>query len=140
MRTLVRVPTESPRPTSDRRARLAAIAPGVGAGLALALPAAIAGQVFGDGSGASGPGAGFIVVVYAVAAGVAGWTVGRGTSRSPMADGAVAAVVIYAVVQAIALVRLVATDGDVAWAALPFFTLLAAALGVFGATLSSGRP
>ncbi len=64
---------------------------------------------------------------------VAGFGAGRLRSDTPMAHGAAAAVVAYAVLQVFGLVRRLAAGDSINWLSYPLTALLAATMGIIGA-------
>lgn len=129
--------TEPARPSLP--SRLVASGPAIGAGLAIAMPTALAVQVLTSKDGPSGAVAALVTALYAVAVAVTGAAIGRGRSTTPTADAALAGIVVYAVVQLIALARLLTDDATVTWIALPFFGAIAAAIAVATATVARSR-
>lgn len=117
-----------------------AIGAGVLAALAVAVPAVLIGQIV-DAISDDGAGSLLFVVLglVVVAFGVGGFVAARRHPMVPLANGAAAALGAYAVVQIIAVIRLIVAGDDVAWAAVPLFTLVAILAGVIGATVADTR-
>ena len=118
---------------ADRRA----VAAGTLAALAIAAPAAILAQAV-DSISDSGWEAVFIPIVLAGFV-VGGFVAARRGADLPLADGAVAAALAFAVVQLIGIVRRVIADDPLRWGAYLFNALLAACVGVLGAIVASRR-
>lgn len=111
------------------------------AGVGIAGPAVIVIQILNEtgSADASSPAAVAIVVAMAIALGVAGFVAATRALAAPLANGMTAALAAYGVVQVIAVVRLLILGDPVRWVAIPFFALLAAAIGVIGATIADLR-
>lgn len=119
--------------------RTRAVARGVGAALAVSLPAALLAQVVDALAGDGDP----PVLVFALApvvlagAWIGGWVVGRGRTQPVIALGAAAGLIAIGVVQALGIARRLVADEDVAWGAVPLLVgagaLLAATGSAFGA-------
>lgn len=120
-------------------------APAVFAGalvtLAVSVPTALLAQVLDDAGSVDDDSpwllAAFVVILVAMAAG--GYVAAVRRPDAPLVNSAVAALAAYLVVQTVGVIRLLATDGDVAWAAIPFFSLLAAAAGMTGGLVADHR-
>ncbi|WP_436795579.1 hypothetical protein [Actinospongicola halichondriae] len=120
-------------------------APAVFAGalvtLAVAVPTALLAQVLDDSGSVDDDSpwlvVAFLVILLAMAAG--GYVAAVRRPDAPLVNSAVAAVGAYLTVQVIGAIRLLATDGDVTWAAIPFFALLAAAAGMTGGLVADHR-
>ena len=114
---------------------------GAGAAIAIAAPAALIGQaltsldVIGDESN-------WIILFFLVIVAaflVAGWLAARTSSGSPLRDGAAAAFVAYAVIQGVALVRVLIAGESADLVRIVFNALLSASLGATGAIVSQRR-
>ncbi len=120
-------------------------APAVFAGalvtLAVAVPTALLAQMLDDAGSVDDDSpwlvVAFVVILVAMAAG--GYLAAVRRPDAPLVNSAFAALGAYLVVQVVGAIRLVATDGDVAWAAIPFFALLSAAAGMTGGLVADHR-
>lgn len=120
-------------------------APAVFAGtfvtLAVAVPTALLAQVLDDAGSVDDDSpwllAAFAVIMLAMAAG--GYVAAVRRPDAPLVNSALAAVGAYLVVQIVGAIRLLATGGDVTWAAIPFFALLSAAAGMTGGLVADHR-
>jgi putative membrane protein (TIGR04086 family) len=117
----------------DRRAVLL----GAAVAMAIALPAAIAAEVLVD-SDESAFGLPLFALVL-VAFGFGGFVAARRTTRSPLSNGAVAALVAYVIIQGVGVVRRVIAEETVSPAAIVFAALLASSTGLLGAFLADRR-
>jgi len=122
-----------------RSSLLAPLAVGAGAVLVvvIALPAALVGEAAADGE--DDPSRlvllCFVVVLLAFAAG--GWLAARRAPDAPFSNGAVAAVVGFAVIQLGGVVANVVQDDPVRLASIAFSALLATASGLVGAIVAT---
>lgn len=118
-----------------------AVFAGAGVTLAVAVPVALLAQVLDDAGTVDDDSAWlfvlFVVILLAMAGG--GYVAAARRADAPLVNGAMASLLAYGVVQVIGAIRLLATDGSVAWAAIPFFALLAAAAGMCGGLLADHR-
>mgnify|MGYP000079535748 FL=1 len=118
-----------------------AVFAGAAVTLGVAVPVALLAQVLDDAGSVDDDSpwlfALFFVILAAMAAG--GYVAAIRRLDAPLVNGAAASLLAYAVVQVIGAIRLLATDGSVAWAAIPFFALLAAAAGMCGGLLADHR-
>lgn len=109
--------------------------------LAVAVPTALLAQVLDDAGSVDDDSpwllVAFVVILFSMAAG--GFVAANRRPDAPLANSAAASLLAYLVVQVVGIVRLVATDGDVAWVAIPFFSLLAAAAGMTGGLFADHR-
>jgi hypothetical protein len=106
-----------------------AVALGAAVVLAVGVPVATVGAlVLDDGSNAVFPLAGLVVVAFAAG----GWLAGREAPSSPLAVGAAAALVGFAVAQAVSIVLQVVDDEDVRVAPVVANAAMAAAFGMLG--------
>ncbi len=116
-----------------------AVARGVGAALAIALPAALLAQIVDSAGGDGDP----PVLVLALApvvlasAWLGGWVVGRTGIPRAVALGAVAGVVAIGVVQALGVARRLVADEDVAWGAVPVLVGIGGLLAASGSALAA---
>lgn len=118
-----------------------AVAVGAAVALAIGVPAALLAQVL-EQAGTVDAGSSWLLVLFVailVGMGIGGFVAGRRRLDAPLANGAVAAVAAYLLVQTIGAIRLLASGDDVTWAAIPFFALLAAAAGVTGGLVADRR-
>ena len=124
-----------------RRSLLDVRAVGAGAVLAvlIALPAALVGEAAADGD--DDPSGlvllCFIVVLLAFVAG--GWLAARRAPDAPYSNGAVAALVGFAVIQLGGVVANLVQDEPVRAASIAFSALLATASGLVGALVATRR-
>ena len=124
-----------------RRSLLDARAVGAGAVLAvvIALPAALVGEAAADGD--DDPSGLvlllFLVVLLAFVAG--GWLAARRALDAPYSNGAVAALVGFAVIQLGGVVANLVQDEPVRMASIAFSALLATASGLVGALVATRR-
>ncbi|HZB72233.1 MAG TPA: hypothetical protein VE395_08860 [Acidimicrobiales bacterium] len=124
-----------------RRSLLDARAVGAGAVLAvvIALPAALVGEAAADGD--DDPSGLvlllFLVVLLAFVAG--GWLAARRAPDAPYSNGAVGALVGFAVIQLGGVVANVVQDESVRPASIAFSALLATASGLVGALIATRR-
>lgn len=102
------------------------------AGLLLVIPAAVlADVVLGDADGESGWAMAFFLVTL-LGFVVAGFAAGRLRTDTPMAHGATAAAVTWAVVQAFGTARRLIAGESVSWLAIAFAAMLAVSAGLVG--------
>lgn len=119
--------------------------PAIGLGalvtLAVAVPAALVGQTL-DESGIVDDDSMWVLPVFLVvlvAMVVGGYVAASRRPDAPLLNSAGAALVGYVIVQSVAIVRLVAQDEEILWAAIPFFALLTAAAGMTGGLIAEHR-
>ncbi len=108
--------------------------------LVIAVPPAVIAQVQADRDALEGSNwvlALFALVLVAFMAG--GWAAARRGPESPLANGATAALVAYALVQGYGIGRHLADGDDVRWLGIAFAALLAVSCGTVGAILASLR-
>lgn len=114
---------------------------GAAVAMALAVPTALLAQAL-DASDVVDDDSNWLVVLFVVVlAGLAvgGYVAATRRPDAPLTNSALAALVAYALVQVISVVRLLAAGDDVAWEAIPFFALLAAAAGMSGGLVADRR-
>lgn len=114
---------------------------GVAVAAAVAIPVAVLAFVFiGDTAGERGPVL-FLFSLVVLAALVAGAAVAGYLQRTgtPLAHGIVTALVVWAVLTVIRLVRLAFGDGDVAWAPVVSNLLLSLIAGTVGGLVGGRR-
>ena len=108
--------------------------------LVIAVPPAVIAQVQADRDALDGSNwvlALFALVLVAFMAG--GWAAARRSPAAPLANGATAALVAYALVQGYGIARRLADGDDVRWLGMAFAALLAVSCGTVGAVLASLR-
>jgi putative membrane protein (TIGR04086 family) len=105
--------------------------------MAIALPAALAAEVLvDDDDSAFGPP---LFALVLVGFGLGGFVAARRAARSPLSNGAVAALVAYVIIQGVGVVRRVIADETVSPAGIVFAALLASSTGLLGAFLANRR-
>jgi predicted permease len=124
------------------RPRLRALAAGVGAALAIAVPATLLAQVLdatADDGLADVP---LLLLSGVVIAGAAlgGWVVARRAVPPVVPLGAAAGLLAITVVQGLGVARRLAADEEVAWHVVPGVLLLGTAAAAVAALVSRGRP
>ncbi len=101
--------------------------------IALAVPPALLGVLLSDDD--SMEGSAWVPVLFfwiVVAFFVGGLVSARSQPHAPLAHGALAALVGYAIVQGVGVVRHLLTDEDVRWVSIAFAALLASSTGMVG--------
>lgn len=129
--------TDRPVHRFDRRA----LAVGLGVALSVAVPAAVLAQTL-DTTGAVDPDTPWLLALFAVVLlgmGAGGHAAAARQPDAPLANGAVAALGAYVLVQTIGALRLVVTGASVTWTAIPFFALLSTTAGVTGGMVADHR-
>ena len=124
------------------------VAVGAGAGLAVALPAALVAQVADAVADEDLSPAVTVPLVLLVLAGaaVAGSVTGDRASaraalgRGPVLLGGAAGLVVIGVVQALGVARRLVADEEVAWETVPVVVVLAVALAAAAAVVAARRP
>ena len=115
---------------------------GVGAALAVALPAALVAELadaIDDGEGTPGIAYPlFVVVLLGMAVG--GWVIGRRTTEDRLLLAGITGLAAIAVIQAIGAGRRAVADEDIAWASMPVVALVAIALATAAAALAGREP
>lgn len=120
-------------------------APSVFAGalvtLAIAVPTALLAQLLDDAGSVDDDSPWLLVafVVILISMGAGGFVAANRRADAPLINSAAASLLAYLVVQVVGIVRLLATDGEVVWVAIPFFSLLAAAAGMTGGLVADHR-
>lgn len=112
---------------------------GIGAvvAIAVALPAALVAQVVVDDAGDSLSFVFFALVLFGFAAG--GFAAARHEPDAPFTNGALAALLAFAVVQGLGAVRRAIIDDPVSLGSVLFAVLLALPAGVLGAVVADRR-
>lgn len=118
-----------------QQARLVGL--GVGAALAVALPAALIAQVLDALSEHGLPGAltGLLATVVLLGAAAGGWVVGTRPARPSLAMSGLSGLVAVTIVQAIGIARRTIADEDVAWGGAAVVVVLGLLAGVAGGAL-----
>ena len=114
---------------------------GAGVALAIAVPAALLGQglTAADVIDADSAWLAPFVLVVLVGFGIGGGMAARSSEATPLRDGALASLLAFAVLQVIAVARILVAGDDVFWLQLVFNALLAASAGVVGAMVALRR-
>ncbi len=109
--------------------------------LAIAVPTALLAQLLDDAGSVDDDSpwllGAFAVILFSMAVG--GFVAANRRPDAPLTNSAAASLLAYLIVQTLGVIRLLATDGDVAWVAIPFFALLAAAAGMTGGLVADHR-
>jgi len=108
--------------------------------LAIAVPPAVAAQVWSDRGTLEG--SNLVLLLFAlvlVAFGAGGWFAARRAAAAPLLNGAVAAVAAFVIVQGYGVVRRLADGDELRWLGMVVAGLLAASCGTVGAVLASMR-
>ncbi|HMQ25288.1 MAG TPA: TIGR04086 family membrane protein [Acidimicrobiales bacterium] len=108
--------------------------------LAIAVPPAVAAQVWSDRGTLEG--SNLVLLLFALvllAFGVGGWFAARRARVAPLLNGAVAAVTAFLLVQAYGVARRLADGDELRWLGMVVAGLLAASCGTVGAVLASMR-
>jgi putative membrane protein (TIGR04086 family) len=101
--------------------------------IALAVPPALLGVLLSDDD--SMEGSAWVPVLFfwiVVAFFVGGLVSARSQPHAPLAHGALAALVGYAIVQGVGVIRHLLADEDVRWVSIAFAALLASSTGMVG--------
>lgn len=113
---------------------------GAAVALVVAVPPAVIAQVRADRDTLEA--SSWVLVLFAlilIAFVAGGWVAARQGPAQALANGAVAALVAFAVVQGYGVARRLADGDDVRWLAILFNALLTASCGTVGAVLASRR-
>ena len=120
--------------------RTRAVAAGVGAALAIALPAALVAQILDarrDEDAGTSPLLYVLAALVLVGVGMGGGVAGRQRPTRPAAAGAVVGAVAVAIVLVLGIARRLVAGDDVAWATVPGTLAVAAALGAAASALAA---
>ena len=112
-----------------------AIGLGAVVAIAVALPAALVAQVVVD--DAESPWSLLFFAVVLVGFGLGGYAAARAVPQAPFTNGALAAIVAYALVQGIGAVRLIIEDDPPEIVTIAFAALMAFSSGLVGALLAA---
>lgn len=118
-----------------------AVAVGALVTLAVAVPAALIAQAL-DATDRVDDDSGWLIVLFLVIVGAmvgGGYVAAQRRPDAPLANGALAALSAYVLVQGIGVIRLLAAGDDVTWLALPVFALLSSASGMTGGLYADHR-
>lgn len=113
---------------------------GAAVALLIAVPPAVIAQVQSDRDALEG--SNWVLVLFGVvliAFMVGGNVAARRGGDTPLVNGAVAALVAYALVQGYGIVRRLADGDDIRWVGIVFAALLAASCGTVGAIVATMR-
>lgn len=113
-----------------------AIVPGAAVAIALTLPAALVSQAVMD-EGESDSLSFLFLLLVAFGFGLGGAVAARRAPGGPLANGAIAALSAFAVIQAIGLLRRLVAGDDVSLPSIAFAALLAYSCGLLGALVAS---
>lgn len=101
--------------------------------LVITVPPAVAVQLTDDGGEMDASNwARLAFMAILLGFGVGGWVAARRQPAAPMAHGAAAAVLAWAVVQGVGIVRRAIADEPISWLTIVFAALLAASTGAVG--------
>ena len=101
--------------------------------IALAVPPALLGVLLSDDDSMEGSAwVPFLFFWIVVAFFIGGFVSARSQPHAPLAHGALAALVGYAIVQGVGVVRHLFADEDVRWVSIAFAALLASSTGMVG--------
>ncbi len=121
-------------PRLERRSILT----GAAVTIALAVPPAVLGVLLSEDDSMEGSGWVPVLFCWIVLAFFAGGLVAaRNQPHAPLAHGALAALVAYALVQGVGVIRHLLADEDVAWLSIPFAALLASSTGMVGGMVAN---
>jgi putative membrane protein (TIGR04086 family) len=121
-------------PHLERRSILVGAALTIG----LAVPPALIGVALSEDDSVAGSGwVPFLFAWIVVAFFVGGFVAAKGQPHAPLAHGALAALLAYAIVQGVGVVRHLATGEDVKWASIVFAALLASSTGTVGGIVAN---
>ncbi|MEL7209699.1 MAG: TIGR04086 family membrane protein, partial [Actinomycetota bacterium] len=115
----------------------ASVLRGAAVTLVITVPPAVAVRLMDDdGDMAASNWARLAFLVILIGFGAGGWVAARRQPSAPLAHGAVAAFVGYAVVQGVGIVRRLATGEPLEWLSFVFAALLAASTGAVGGLIA----
>jgi O-antigen/teichoic acid export membrane protein len=120
--------------------RTRAVAAGVGAALAIALPAALVAQILDarrDEDAGTNPLTYGLAALVLVGIAVGGGVTGRQRPNGPAAAGAAVGAVAVVIVLVLGIARRLVAGDDVAWATVPGTVVVAAALGAAASALAA---
>jgi putative membrane protein (TIGR04086 family) len=123
-------------PRLERRSILTGAAVTVG----IAVPPALLGVLLSEDdsmAGSSWVPVLFLWIVLGFMAG--GFVAARSQPHAPLAHGALAALLAYAVVQGVGVIRHLLVDEDVRWVSIAFAALLASSTGMVGGMVANWR-
>lgn len=112
-----------------------AVLRGAAVAAAVAVPAGIAQNALGRGSGLASP----LLLVIMVGLGVGGYVAGTQAPDRLLVHGGAAALVVYVVVQTVGVVARLARGDEVRWLGIPFFALLSVSCGAVGGFVAFRR-
>ncbi len=114
---------------------------GTGAALAVAVPAALVGQIVDSAADGNANSALLGVAYLAVLCGLAlgGYVAGDRAPQAAMVHGATAALLAFAIVQTVGVVRRLVGDDEVSWVAIAFNGVMSACIGTVGAHVGARR-
>ena len=111
---------------------------GAGLNMALAVPPALIGLLLSEDDSLEGSGwVPFLFAWIVVSFFVGGFVAAKGQPHAPLAHGALAALVAYAVVQGVGVIRHLLSDEDIKWVSIAFATLLASSTGTVGGIVAN---
>ena len=114
------------------------VAVGAAVTIGLAVPPALIGALLSDDGSLEGSSWVPVLFAWIVAAFVVGgFVAARAQPHAPSAHGAAAALIGYALVQGIGVLRHLLTDEPVAWLSIAFSALLASSTGLIGGLLAN---
>ena len=127
--------------SAPRPVHFPAVVAGALVTLAVAVPTALLAQILDDAGSVDDDSpwllGAFAVILFSMAVG--GFVAANRRPDAPLTNSAAASLLAYLIVQVVGIVRLLAPDGDVAWVAIPFFALRAAAAGMTGGLVADHR-
>lgn len=112
-----------------------AILRGAGVAALVAVPAGIVQNLVGRDSGLALP----LFLVILVGLGAGGYAAGRAAPGNLLVHGALAALAVYLVVQAVGVAARLARGEAVSWLSIPFFALFSLSCGMVGGYLAFRR-
>jgi putative membrane protein (TIGR04086 family) len=106
--------------------------------IALAVPPALIGVLASEDDSMEGSAwVPFLFAWIVVAFFVGGFVAARSQPHAPLAHGALAALLAYALVQGVGVIRHLLADESVAWVSIPFAALLASSTGTVGGIVAN---